>query len=201
LQNSRLLEYLDSFRAAGVRAACNASPLASGLLRKGGVPVGTLGDWHPAPSGLRQKAAQAADWVEQECDGNGRPLAELALQYAVIRSLRGSKPGFAVSTITGISTMDDLEQNAVAVGKILNGPHDGELKDRIPDPGIGLLGSRELNSKAASAAEPLFLGIQRILGDWVGYDFSSTPPSSSKGPDEQVVEIVTSLNGAEDMRS
>ena len=64
LQNTRLLSVgLDRFLAAGVDVVLNASLLGMGLLRRSGVPIGGMGDFHPAPGGLRDAVQQASDWI------------------------------------------------------------------------------------------------------------------------------------------
>lgn len=69
---------LARIKAAGVGVVLNASPLGMGLLRKGGVPVGSMGDWHPAPAGLRAACATIAEEVE----ALGENLATVAMRYA-----------------------------------------------------------------------------------------------------------------------
>ena len=200
LQNTRLLEYLEPLRATGVRAVCNASPMASGLLRKGSVPVGTLGDWHPAPTGLRAVAAQASDWIELEHGKDGRSLVEVALQYAVVQSMRVSRPEFAVSTITGISTIPELEQNVTAVERVLKSSRGAEPRRQGESTrDDGLLDRDVLNEEAATAVEPLFQGVRKILADWIGYDFST--PQQSIRRDVAAAEVEPPVSGAIDMHS
>ena len=62
----------------------NASPLGMGLLRRQGVPVGALGNWHPAPNDLRQACAQASAW----CDQQGEKLEIVAVRFALENWLR-----------------------------------------------------------------------------------------------------------------
>lgn len=194
LQNTRLEHYgLPALRTAGVQAVCNASPLACGLLRSGGVPVGQLGDWHPAPPGLREASQRASAWVDAE----GETLASVALQFAVVKSLQRAAPGFSISTITGISTLSDLDQNVATASKMLEGSsgiqngHDATVKQ-------SLLGRTVLRETAAAAAVPLFEGVQRILGDWIDYDFSGPSQSApakkeKKQKERKVVATVVSL--------
>lgn len=190
LQNTRLEHYgLPALRAAGVQAVCNASPLACGLLRSGGVPVGKLGDWHPAPSGLRDASQRASVWV----DARGQTLASVALQFAVVRAQRSAMPGFCVSTITGISTLSDLDQNVATVTKVLDtaaDPQDGAQAVT----GQFLLPGASLNGKAAEAAGPLFDGVRQILGEWIDYDFSSPAQAAVSKKDKAVApEVVATI--------
>lgn len=74
---------VEKFPRAKVGVLLNASPLGMGLLRKNGVPVGSLGDWHPAPPGLREACARAAEYCEKEGDSAGAGgLASIAVRYA-----------------------------------------------------------------------------------------------------------------------
>lgn len=80
LQNRRLeTQGLGRLETAGVAVVPNASMLGMGLLRSGGVPTGALGDWHPAPEGLR-----AACWSASEyCDSIGEKLEVVAIRWAL----------------------------------------------------------------------------------------------------------------------
>lgn len=191
LQNTRLEHYgLPALRAAGVQAVCNASPLACGLLRSGGVPVGQLGDWHPAPPGLRDASQRASAWVE----ARGETLASVALQFAVVRAQQSAVPGFTVSTITGISTLSDLDQNVSTVAKVLDAAADSQDDNRNMKGQSLLSAGGSLNEEAAAAADPLFDGVRQILGDWVDYDFSSpAQPAVSKKDKEGAAEVVATV--------
>lgn len=80
LQNRRLKsEGLNRLKAAGVDIVPNASMLGMGLLRSGGVPEGGLGDWHPAPEGLRTACRAASAY----CDSIDEKLEVVALQWAL----------------------------------------------------------------------------------------------------------------------
>ena len=132
LQNTQVEKRgLNLFRAAGVNSVFCSSPLAVGLLRNGGIPAGRTGDWHPAPPGLRAAAQQAALWTEQQ----GHSMASVALRFAISRARRNCSPGFAISTITGISTLSDLEQNVATAKQILENdpeaPKSTSLRDGL----------------------------------------------------------------------
>ena len=80
LQNKRLKsEGLSRLKAAGVDVVPNASILGMGLLRSGGVPEGGLGDWHPAPEGLRT----ACRAVSTFCDSIDEKLEVVAIRWAL----------------------------------------------------------------------------------------------------------------------
>jgi len=149
------------FRAAGVKSVFCSSPLAVGLLRTGGIPVGLTGDWHPAPQGLRAAAAEAAKWVDE--NGNGESLAFLAMQYAILKAKQNCDASFEVSTITGISTLSDLEQNVAAAKTILKSAKESEsLRDYT-----------ELDLKAVESRSELYDRVRSMLGTWVDYDFTA----------------------------
>ncbi|KAL1646126.1 hypothetical protein SLS58_003546 [Diplodia intermedia] len=110
LQNTVLLDEggLAELKAAGIDCVFASSPLAIGLLRKKGVPVGELGDFHPAPPALREAAAHASEYVEER----DTKLAELALKYAVAQGLAaGQEMGLRLSTILGGGTTLEIEDN------------------------------------------------------------------------------------------
>ncbi|KAH8690871.1 Aldo/keto reductase family-domain-containing protein [Talaromyces proteolyticus] len=158
LQNNRLeTDGLAGFRDLGVSCVCNASPLTLGLLRSGGVPVGSLGDFHPAPAGLRAAAHRAAEYVTIQ----GKSLAALALRYAIWRAhVASSTSDFQVSTITGISSINELVENMSAVNQILQSPlrcYDGS----------------PINLDQVERDIPLWNKIQDILGTWLNFSFTS----------------------------
>lgn len=163
LQNSRLeTEGLDSLRNEGVSCVCSSSPLAIGLLRSGGVPQGSLGDFHPAPAGLRAVAEEAAEFVVAQ---TGESMASLALRYALSRAQLASMESFRVSTITGISSVSELKENIMAARQILKGPVDGRKG--------AILDYSPPNEMQFERDKPLYEIVRRILGPWVGYCFPS----------------------------
>ncbi|KAH8895876.1 Aldo/keto reductase [Thozetella sp. PMI_491] len=163
LQNTQVeRRALDLFRAAGVSAVFCSSPLAVGLLRHGGIPPGLTGDWHPAPKGLRAAAQEAAEWVQQQ----GESLASVALRYSIAKAQQHCSPGFSVSTITGISTFSDLEQNVATAKQILKVPSGDVASATLAD-------YTELDESAFARDQPLYEKVRAILGEWVDYDFSS----------------------------
>lgn len=149
LQNTRLEQGgFDALHGAGVKAVVCSSPLAVGLLRYGGIPVGRTGDWHPAPHGLRAAAQKAAEWVEAQ----GESLSSLALRFAIARAHRNSRPGFTVTTATGISSLSDLEANVKTARRASLDKKDEVLIDQV----------------------------RFMLGPWVDYDFSTPTPRATK---------------------
>ncbi|KAL1986811.1 hypothetical protein VTN96DRAFT_5464 [Rasamsonia emersonii] len=85
VQNTRLLtEGLPRLLAAGVDVVPNASPLGMGLLRRQGVPIGGMGNWHPAPDGLRNAIHAASKWVDEQDE----KLEVVAIRFALETWLR-----------------------------------------------------------------------------------------------------------------
>ncbi|KAK3096339.1 hypothetical protein LTR53_019384, partial [Teratosphaeriaceae sp. CCFEE 6253] len=153
--NRRLeTEGLQALEAAGVGCVLNASPLNIGLLRAEGVPVGQLGDFHPAPQGLRKACAEVAGLTQ----ARGENLAAVALRYALWRAEVNSRGGFRVCTITGISTVGDLTKNVGAAVKVLRPVGEGSRG----------LGRVELDEAQVEKDKPLFDEAERIFGDWMG---------------------------------
>ena len=91
LQNTRLLSQgLPRLLAAGVDVIPNASPLGMGLLRRAGVPVGSMGDFHPAPDGLRSAMHAVGEWADEQ----GEKLEVIAIRFALEAWLHdGAKVG------------------------------------------------------------------------------------------------------------
>ncbi|KAF3927033.1 hypothetical protein ABW21_db0207572 [Orbilia brochopaga] len=80
VQNTRLqTEALSRLTGAGVQVIVNGSLLGMGLLRKNGVPVGAMGDFHPSGKQLRRKCADAAAMVE----ARGYKLEDVAYRWAL----------------------------------------------------------------------------------------------------------------------
>lgn len=158
LQNSRLeLEGLKAFEDAGVSCVFSSSPLAIGLLRSEGVPQGSLGDFHPAPAGLRRAAKEAADAVASQ----GENLAALSLRYSLWRGQNASHEGLRVITITGISTMIEATENVETAEKILKPKlgTDGDIANFVID------------ENQLEKDRPLFGMVENILGKWMNYRF------------------------------
>ncbi|KAJ5741478.1 hypothetical protein N7533_010887 [Penicillium manginii] len=165
LQNDTLAEVgLGVFKEAGVSCVCSSSPLAIGLLRANGVPVGDLGDFHPAPRGLRLAAKEAADYVAS----HGEDLAALALRYSIRRAQSLSTPDFRVTTIMGITTVSELQENLATAGLVL------QVSDQLrwlwnadSEPRV------EAGPFKTNKDEELIQAVKSILGEWYGYCFPS----------------------------
>lgn len=163
LQNGRLeKDGLKKFEEAGVTCVLNASPLNIGLLRNGGVPIGKLGDFHPAPQGLRKRVQDVADYIASR----GENLAAVALRYALWRCQEMSHDLFRVCTITGISNISDLTENVETALKILK-PREGSSR---------ILSDVSLDLDQLRKDKPLFEEAQAIFGEWMEYGFTSPDP-------------------------
>ncbi|KAH8799145.1 Aldo/keto reductase family-domain-containing protein [Xylogone sp. PMI_703] len=189
LQNSTLAtdpQYgLIALRDAGVKCVCSSSPLAAGLLRDRGVPVGALGDWHPAPQGLREVCAIAATWLAENAEevrGRKEQLASVALRYALAKAWRVEREvghgKLVVRTVVGASSIDDIEANVKAARMILK-VTPGTGKD-----GIAAYG--ELDEDAERQDSTLFQQVRGIIGPWLDYDFSSRQKSSAHSDGNQL---------------
>lgn len=166
LLNSSLERYgIPALRKAGISVICNASPLASGLLRSGRVPCGRLGDWHPAPAGLRNAVQKASEWVEKQQSS----LAVLALRFALARASQASQDGVIVRTIVGICSISDLKNNLQTIETILYSDPNASPEQATDPLDISRL------DRVQVGLEPndhrLYRGVRAILQEWKEYDF------------------------------
>ncbi|KAJ5975358.1 hypothetical protein N7481_009065 [Penicillium waksmanii] len=103
LQNTRLAtQALPRLIKAGVDVVPNASPLGMGLLRRDGVPIGSMGDFHPAPDALRGVVRDAAGVA----DGRGEKLEVVAIRFALESWLRdgAGAGGFGAPMAKGVDS-------------------------------------------------------------------------------------------------
>ncbi|KAF2814046.1 Aldo/keto reductase [Mytilinidion resinicola] len=204
LQNEALAgpKGIQRLRNAGVDVVPNASPLGMGLLRRQGVPVGALGDFHPASRALRQAVRQASDF----CDAHGEKLEVIAIRYALETWLaRGASVGSRGDPASGVPWQQESNE---AVGgtklgvSVIGVSRAPELEKTmlvwrsILD---GLEGGRETAIRAGRwsrayewaqnrkrAVQILSEGVQEVLGEWVGYTWESPPEEKgSKGEKEK----------------
>ena len=168
LQNTRLeSEGLEALRDAGVDCIFNSSPLCIGLLRSGGVPIGSLGDFHPAPAGLREAALQASKWVESRGDN----LASLALRFAISRILLASPRPPGASTIFGGGSIWEIDANMSAAEMIMEASSEtsnskGQLHRDARD-------FQVVRKSKLKDDEGLVLGVRKIFGKWLDFGFTS----------------------------
>lgn len=160
LQNMRLKkEGMVALRGAGIDCVCSSSPLAIGLLRSQGVPQGNLGDFHPAPPGLRVAAQLAADWVKTQ----GESLASLALRFAFSESLARDTPPF-ISIIFGAGTIAEVKENVAAAMSV---------HESLPQTFQNFRKPAKLNKTQVERDRVLIGEVRRILGHWIDYSFTS----------------------------
>ncbi|KAL4893367.1 Aldo/keto reductase family-domain-containing protein [Aspergillus ambiguus] len=157
LQNTQLLTRgLPRLLAAGVDVVPNASPLGMGLLRRVGVPIGSMGDFHPAPDGLRSAIHRVAQWV----DAQGEKLEVIAIRYALETWLRDgagagalgpplarapdADPGFLSVvnmgtgrrlgvSVMGVSSIDELNETLRVWHSIIDGLENKDDDDEEDD--------------------------------------------------------------------
>ena len=125
--------------------------------------IRSLGDWHPAPSALRQATANAATFVASHNDD----LASLALRFAVRETARRD-PGLpAMALIMGPGSVAEVESCAAAANSV----KDVSVKGKYGD----LRDSIVVDEEGVERDQGLVEGVRRILGDWVDYSFGSPP--------------------------
>ncbi|KAI8937364.1 hypothetical protein NX059_006570 [Plenodomus lindquistii] len=191
LQNQTLAgpRGIQRFRDAGVDVVPNASILGMGLLRRGGVPVGALGDWHPAPSAVREAVRNASDF----CDAYGERIEVIAMRFALetwltVGAFCGSKgdPASGVAwkhesnddvggtklgvSVIGVSCASELEKTMLVWRSILDGLEGG--KETAVQAGRWPR-AWEWSRNRRKAVQILAEGVQEVLADSFGYAWSS----------------------------
>ena len=193
LQNTRLSSVaLPRLRAAGVDVVPNASVLAMGLLRHGGVPVGSLGDWHPAPNELRS----AVESASQYCHGLGDRIEKVAIRWALetwlkegatvgssadstshasgksttVEDARDSRQGVSV---IGVSNLEELDETMQVWRSIIDGLENSEHKAigtnaTSSERTWSLQRQKEVRERAAVVKE--------LIGCWLDFAWPSPGP-------------------------
>ncbi|KAH6858823.1 L-galactose dehydrogenase (L-GalDH) [Alternaria rosae] len=177
---------------AGVDVVPNASILGMGLLRHEGIPVGGLGDWHPAPSSLREAVRKASHF----CDDYGERIEVIAIRFALetwisagalcgsrgdpasgvpwthesIDDVGGSKLGVSV---IGVSRAPELEKTMLVWRSILDGLEGG--KETAVQAGRWYR-AWEWSRNRRKAVQILAEGVQEVLGDGFDYAWASPDP-------------------------
>jgi aryl-alcohol dehydrogenase-like predicted oxidoreductase len=192
LQNQLLARTgVAALRAAGVDVVPNASPLGMGLLRRDGVPVGAIGDWHPAGDGLRAAVQRASDF----CDRYDEKLEVVAIRYALeswltVGAAVGSRghPASGVPwrcesnekvggrrlgvSVMGVSRESELDKTMRVWRSILDGLEDGAETARR----AGRWGrDHEWSLNRQRAVQILADGIREQLGEFVDFTWDSPP--------------------------
>ncbi|KAL1614516.1 hypothetical protein SLS54_009689 [Diplodia seriata] len=190
LQNTSLATRgVRRLRDAGVDVVPNASPLGMGLLRREGVPVGSLGDFHPASAALRQAVRDASDL----CDMHGERLEVIAIRFALETWLHagssvGSRgdPASGVPwrrerneevggqklgvSVMGVSQPAELDKTMMVWRSILDGLEDGQS---VADRAGRWKRAHEWSLNRKRAVQILAEGVQECLGDWVDFAWAS----------------------------
>lgn len=154
---------------AGVSVVPNASILGMGLLRSDGLPVGGMGDWHPAPRGLREACKKTADILASRGENSER-LEVVAMRWAMESWLdAGASVGTKVNmgmakqgdkvgiTVIGVSSLRELE-DAVQVWRNI------EARRRQ---GGGLVGDEKI------LLNKDFREIREVMGEWADFEWES----------------------------
>ncbi|TGZ81644.1 Aldo/keto reductase [Ascodesmis nigricans] len=168
LQNTTLLTgALQRMVDGGVDCVLNGSPLGMGLLRSEGVPIGDMGDFHPAPKELREKCAQAAELV-REVSSAAEKLEKLALRFAVEKWCGdGAKAGTRVRPLVRREDGEGLREVAMKgrIGISVAGVSFVEELDEL------LVAWRE--TVTALERELMYEKVKETLGEWRDYAWPS----------------------------
>ncbi|KAF1942753.1 L-galactose dehydrogenase-like protein (L-GalDH) [Clathrospora elynae] len=191
-------------RNAGVDVVPNASILGMGLLRREGVPVGALGDFHPAPSTLRKAVRNASDfcdaygerievmairfaletWISAGalCGSQGDPASGVPWKHESNQDVGGSKLGVSV---IGVSRASELEKTMLVWRSILDGLEGG--KETAVQAGRWYR-AWEWSRNRRKAVQILAEGVQEVLDDGFGYAWASPDPGyvNTKKKDKKV---------------
>lgn len=201
LQNTLLLSKgIPRLAAAGVDVVPNASPLGMGLLRRSGIPIGSMGDFHPAPAGLRQAVRNASDWTDargerlevvairfaletwlkegRQLGGLGAPLASKNPRELSVGSVGvGEKLGVSVMGVSNLQELDETLRVWHSILDGLAGPDslDCEEVPEIPPSFTPVDGvsDHEWSAHRQARIRTLAKGIQEILGEWADYTWAS----------------------------
>ena len=192
LQNTRLLsEGLPRLVAAGVDVVPNASPLGMGLLRRQGVPIGAVGNWHPAPDDLREAVHAASKWADEQ----GEKLEVVAVRFALENWLReganvggygdplgssgplyhsGSFPRQKLGvSVMGVSNLEELDETMRVWRSVWDGLSDGlDAEPGLVTPSDALT-DHEWSLKRRQRIRALAKGIRDVIGDYVDFTWES----------------------------
>lgn len=190
LQNTLLAtQGVKELKAAGVDVVPNASPLGMGLLRRAGVPIGSMGNWHPSSNELRSAVKRASDF----CDRHDEKLEVVAIRYALEQWIQlgesvGSRgdPASGVPwqresneqvggarlgvSVMGVSKASELEKTMQVWRSILDGLENGEETARRAG---RWKRDHEWSLNRRRAVEILADGIQEHLDEYVDFVWDS----------------------------
>ncbi|KAK2873331.1 hypothetical protein FQN49_002427 [Arthroderma sp. PD_2] len=188
LQNTLLAtEGLPRLIAAGVDCVLNASPLGMGLLRRNGVPIGSMGDFHPAPNPLREAIRKASLWTDEQ----GEKIEVVAIRYALenwlheasavgasglptalSKGIDVSDPRRLGGSVMGVSNFDELEETMRVWKAILDALPAERINPQCREGHVVL--SDDQKPPERQRIQTLTKGIRDILGSkWVDYAWAS----------------------------
>lgn len=180
---------IQRFSNAGVSVVTNASCLGMGLLRREGVPIGGMGDWHPAPRALRQAVHEASLFCDKHderieviairwsletwaakgalCGSRGDPASGLPWKHESNSEVGGTKLGV---NVIGVSRAEELDKTMLVWRSILDGLEGGEE--------TAVRAGRwyrawEWSRNRKKAVEILAEGVEEVLGEWFDYSWES----------------------------
>lgn len=229
VQNTRLRsEGIPRLLAAAVDVVPNASPLGMGLLRRQGVPIGAMGNWHPAPDRLRKAIQSVSQWTDEQ----GEKLEVVAVRFALeswlregaILGTRGDPLGSSAApgltslrtreklgvSVMGVSNLDELDETMRVWRSVLDGLADSPNVGSGSMTPSGALGDHEWSSQRRQRMRTLAQGIRELLGDYAdftwespGKDFVNQRTVKGVIEDEEdahhvVVEESTTMSGSPD---
>ncbi|KAG0644455.1 Aldo/keto reductase family-domain-containing protein [Tuber brumale] len=151
IQNSTLVQSVDKLRSeGGVETIVNGSPLGMKLL------TGTFpGSFHPAPEGLRDACARAAEF----CKARGETLPRVAMRWA-FANWKGA-------TLSGVSYLEELEENIRAYMDVAISSKEDYKEGKVV--------WKDVDGQKVKRWEPLWEGVQEIFGEWKDYSWDSPP--------------------------
>jgi aryl-alcohol dehydrogenase-like predicted oxidoreductase len=169
LQNTLLkTQGVQRLKDAGLSVVPNASILGMGLLRSQGVPSGSMGNWHPAPDGLRKACQDAA----QVCKGKDETLENVATRWSLEHWLvDGADVGTASSgvdgqkigvSVIGVSNLVELEGALKVWQSVQDGVKSGVEESKKTD---------SLNRRRH--IDEVVVGIHDVLGKWRDFAWDS----------------------------
>ncbi|KAK6353102.1 hypothetical protein TWF696_005092 [Orbilia brochopaga] len=173
VQNTRLATAgLQRLVGAGVGVVANGSLLGMGLLRKNGVPVGAMGDFHPAGEGLRRGCREAAEMVE----GRGGKLEDVAYRWALeswadVGAVVGSGQSTEIDTTTATTIETPTKARTATSGgigiSVIGVSYLAELQT-IKDLYTDILAARNRDPDALArkeANDTLAADVKKLLGE------------------------------------
>lgn len=193
LQNTLLATSgVKEFKAAGVDVVLNGSPLGMGLLRRDGVPVGSMGNWHPASNDLRAAVRRASDfsdryderlevvairyalesWIKAGASvgSRGDPASGVPWKRQSNEEVGGTRLGVSVM---GVSKVEELEKTMKVWRSILDGLEGGAETARKAG---RWRRDHEWSLNRQRAVQILADGIREHLDEYLDYTWQSPGP-------------------------